>query len=30
LSTVTSEDMMLPPLSSVEDTIDFTATVDIR
>jgi hypothetical protein len=30
LSTVTSEDIMLPPLSSVEDTIDFTATVDIR
>jgi hypothetical protein len=26
LSTVTSEDMMLPPLPPVEDTIDFTTT----
>jgi len=29
LSTVTSEDIMLPPLPLVEDTIDFTTTGDL-
>jgi hypothetical protein len=29
LSTVTSEDIMLPPLPPVEDTIDFTTTGDL-
>lgn len=30
LSTVTSEDIMLPPLPPVEDTIDFTVIGDFR
>ncbi len=29
LSTITSEDIMLPPLPPVEDTIDFTTTGDL-